>query len=55
MNNHEVRQIIVMVVFALVILLVFIGALWLGLKLGLSSQEATIELKGADNGKYERF
>lgn len=55
MNNNEVRQIILMVVFALVILLVFIGALWLGLKIGLGSQETMIELKGVDNGKYERF
>lgn len=50
MNKNEFLQIVIMVVFALVILLVFISALWLGLKLGLNNQETMIEIKGEQNG-----
>lgn len=55
MNKNEVLQIITMFLVVILIVSVFLVALWLGLKLGLSSQETMIELKGVDNGRYERF
>ena len=54
MNKNEVWQIITMFLFAILIMALFLGALWLGLKLGLNSQEAMIELKGVENEIHNR-
>lgn len=52
MSKNEIWHIIAMLLFAVAILVVLTGALWLGLKLGLSSQEAMIELKGECYGSF---
>ncbi len=54
MNKNGVWQIAIMLLVVILIMVVFLGALWLGLKLGLSNQEAIIELKGVENEIHNR-
>lgn len=52
MNKNEIWHIVVMFLVVILIAAVFLGALWLGLKLGLSSQETMI--KGVENEIHNR-
>lgn len=52
MSKNEIWHIVVMFLVAVLIVAVFLGTLWLGLKLGLSNQEAMVELKGEYYGSF---